>query len=860
MYDWLSGALEGQSSVITANRRLARVLREEHARAQLAQGKVAWESPRILSWPDWLETQFREAAGQAELPTRINAYHSRLLWERCLKKEIGDDAAGLANLVRLSRDALQRLADWQVSIREVARSAQSADQRMFAAAAGRYLGILEREHWVDDAGLVGVVLGQLEAGRIEAAGRFVFAGFDRERPALAAAKAALGAARCAVERAPEQRSGASVTVRTFESGDAELRGAGAWAREVLRGDPAARIAIVVSGLEREAARSTDLVREGFVPGWQVGPASLRDAVNVSYGKRLVDYPVVSIALLALRWILRDLPASDVGHLLRSPLLGSLATAGRSRLELLLRQAPDRAWSPSMVTGLLRGADKAPDAAEWLERTGALALRRRGLPPSNSPANWAIYVDEALRAYGWPGEQGLDSRDFQVVNRWRDLLNDLARMDLVAPRMSFEQALRQLEVMAADILFQPESEGARVQVLGALEAAGSEFDAICITGLTAANWPPPSSPSPLLSRRLQEQHGMPDAVPDDTVAHSERLLAQLSGAAGQVRCTFPLADDDAEQMPSAWLGRFGEATADTGSDPGRYAAGLVGQSSPAVVPDRVPPIGPGEKLSGGAGTLQRQLNDPVAAFATSRLRAWPLQPQASGVPALLRGNLVHDALYQLYFSRPDRDTLATWSGGDLDTRLAEALQFAFSPRERQIDDVLRQLFAIERNRVESLLRQLLALDQARDEFRVEEVELKLAFELAGVRLSLRVDRVDRLPDGTVAILDYKTGAGKKFLVKGEPREIQLVAYACAIAYPVGALALVNVDTREVGFNGAGTGFSGTDDWAESLEQWKRMVREACEDIARGDVRMNRRQGMADARPLALLTRFVELRND
>ena len=314
------------------------------------------------------------------------------------------------------------------------------------------------------------------------------------------------------------------------------------------------------------------------------------------------------------------------------------------------------------------------------------------------------------------------------------------------------------------------------------------------------------------------------------------------------------------MPSAWLGRFGEVTGGAGSDPGRYADGLVGRNIPAVAPDRVPPIGPGEKLSGGAGTLQRQLNDPVAAFATSRLRAWPLQPQASGIPALLRGNLLHDALYQLYFSRPDRDALAKWTGGDLDARLAEALQFAFSRRERQIDDVLRQLFAIERKRVESLLRQFLALDQARDQFRVEEVELKLAFEMAGVKLSLRVDRVDRLADGTVAILDYKTGAGKKFLVKGEPREIQLVAYACAIADPVGALALVNVDTREVGFNGAGAGFSATDDWAESLERWKGMVREACEDLARGDVRMNRRQAMADARPLALLTRFADLRND
>jgi hypothetical protein len=131
----------------------------------------------------------------------------------------------------------------------------------------------------------------------------------------------------------------------------------------------------------------------------------------------------------------------------------------------------------------------------------------------------------------------------------------------------------------------------------------------------------------------------------------------------------------------------------------------------------------------------------------------------------------------------------------------------------------------------------------------------------VRLKLRVDRIDQMGDGRVAVLDYKTGAEKKFLTsKGQPREIQLVAYACALDEPVAALALVNVDSRTMGFNGAGAGYSDPEKWPDQLAEWSGLVRSACRELSHGDVRLDSTQTVLDARPLNLLTRFTELRND
>ena len=54
MYEWLSDALQGPATVITANRRLARVLQQEYARRQVELEIDAWETPAILAWQDWL--------------------------------------------------------------------------------------------------------------------------------------------------------------------------------------------------------------------------------------------------------------------------------------------------------------------------------------------------------------------------------------------------------------------------------------------------------------------------------------------------------------------------------------------------------------------------------------------------------------------------------------------------------------------------------------------------------------------------------------------------------------------------------------------------------------------------------------
>jgi ATP-dependent helicase/nuclease subunit B len=859
MYGWLPEVCDETAQVVTASRRLARLLTAEYNARQVASGKAAWLTPVILAWPDWQSRLFA-SAGHERLPARLNAHQCRVLWEQILRQVIDDPLVNIANLTRHARDAWQRLHEWRVPFDDCVAAASSRDQRLFAAAASRYRARLAAENWIDEALLGGTVTAAVEVGTLQTPEHIWLAGFDRLTPEADALIAALRERGTHIEQAPAGTSTNEVRVLACEDPDAELRTAGAWARSQLDDSPEGRIGIVVSGLEQDADRAGRLVREGFVPGWQYAPGRQREAANVSFGRRLQDYPAVEIALLLLRWTHSAIGGRDLSLLLRSPFLGLADTDGRARLELELRRIPDREWSPELLLRALGDAAQPGDAADWLARLTRLAEISRSGRQGTSPSEWAAVIDALLDDFGWPGAAPLASADFQLVNRWRDLLNDLARLELVMPQMTLGHAVGQLRAMAADTVFQPEREGAVIEVLGPLEAAGMEFERLWIAGLTASQWPPPGRPMALISRRLQRHYGMPDADPDDTAAYAKRVIDRLLGSAGSCVGSYPCRSGDAIETRTALLGYMAESSAP--EDPGWHARQLCDRvATGTLYSDPVPPVSPDESLAAGAAVVQWQMTEPFSAFALGRLGVSTLRPIVPGLAPILRGNLIHAAAFHLYSDRPSQAEIRGWLDEDIDHRISAAVKRAFPRYERHADGVLKELFTLERQRVAQLLRELVDVDVQRDRFSVRDVELSTEIDMEGVRLRLRIDRIDRFDDGAVAILDYKTGGRRKFLDgSGEPADAQLLVYAIAVEEPVAALGFYNIDSRETALDASGRDAMGADDWQRALERWKQAVAAAAGEFAAGDVRIRFWQTLRDARTLNILSRFGEIRRD
>ncbi len=873
MYAWLAEALEGiprpaqpaditepqrgegnSCLVVTANLRLARTLKESFGAQQVRNGVAAWKTPQIHAWGHWIQTLLESADADQELPSRLNKQQSRVLWDRCIQQEVDESVVNVASLGRLARDAWVRMNEWNLEPDVCANAAQGQDQRIFARAMQRYCAELRNHDWIDAESLPSLLCRLITQDKIITPQRLTLSGFDRITPQVRAVLDALQASGTQIDTREPGPICKNFLYRC-DNPDAELRAAGAWAARELASDPALRIAVVVSNLDSGAAYSGRLLREGFVPGWQYGGRTRAAAVNVSYGRKLADYPAIQTALLALRWLVGDLTGAEISLLLRSPFVGAGPAHGRSRLELLLRDLPDRHWNPDRLLGALRGCDDSADAEDWVMRMGKLNERRTAMSGRARPSTWARLVDDVLTDLNWPGDDALNSVDFQLVNRWRDLLNEFAQVELVAPQMSAAGAVARITAIASDTLFQAETEGAVIHVLGPLEAAGMEFDRLWVAGLSADDWPPQGRPSPLLSRELQLQHAMPDSDPRDTANYARRVLNRLRASADVCHLSYASTAADHEQLPTALLADLSESTAPP--DPGWHAQDLLHRVAMQEIADSAPALLADEVIRGGAATINKQLSEPFSAFAFGRLEVTRMQSFTAGIAPNVRGNLVHAALSNLYAHRPAQKDIQAWDATKTSQRIEQAIDKAFARHERFADRVLRQLFKLERQRTASLLQGVVELDCERDAFRVDTVERSIAGSIGPMTISLRCDRIDELQNSDIVILDYKTGAAKKFLTSGEPNDMQLVVYACITDRQVAGLGLFNVDSKWTGIDGAGPALKDIDGWQSALDGWKDEVRGAAKNIARGDVRINAAQSNGDARPLNLLSRFSEL---
>lgn len=857
-YSWLGEILaRNDIHLVTANRRLARTLRLAHADQQLARGTEAWRSPPIYALPDWFALLLDKVDHIERRPLLLTGQQSRVIWEQSLRDELDDPFVNYSNLSRQCRDTWQRLQDWCVPLKDCESAARSHDQKTFVRAALRYQRQLNDHGWTDTARLPGHLAELICEGRLAVPGCLMLVGFDRRTPRQESVLAALVAAGTEVLPDVALRSGTTV-LRVFDNSDAELRAAGNWARQELTANPTQKIGIVVPGLEQAASRSARLVREGLVPGWQHSGLSVSAAVNLSYGRRLASFPAIHAALLLLRWCFGELRSTEVSVLLRSPTLGLSPIDGRSRLELHLRDMPDRQWSRELLVSALRMCDQTTDSEDWLERLERIASLLRETNPKLRPSAWAALFDRILSTFNWPGAAALGSADFQLDNRWRSLLNEFAELEQVVAELPGIEAVARLTSLAGETVFQPEAEGAVVDVLGPLEAAGMEFDRLWMSGATASDWPPPSRPVPMLARSLQIEYGMPDSTPGDTAEYARRVLARLKGSAGECVFSYPAFTDDAEQLPSSLLGLSNSSNSEP--DPGWYAARYAGAFDICAWQDRVPAMRPDELLAGGATSIELQASDPFAAFAVGRLGIRWMAPFTPGIPASLRGSLIHGALFHFYRDRPDHEQLGSWTGKQVGARVSAALNAAFAAQERLADPLLKQLLLLERSRTALLLENVLEVDRERSDFRIARLEEAFETSIASVRLRIRIDRIDQTRNDSFIVLDYKTGTQQKLLVHGEPKRRQLIVYSIALGAGVGALGLFNVDRRQTQIDGVGPAFGNrddTDDWDSTLQRWQEEVLVLGREIARGDVRLNIKQGPKDARAFSLLSRYAEL---
>jgi len=828
-----------RSTFVVANSLAAEQWEMHLAGAEIGAGAAAWATPPVATYAAWLDGLWGGHCGDRGEPLTVG--QSAALWRRVVAESKESGALiGQAGAAEWAADAWALLHRWQLDPAEQRAYSDQLDYRAFLSWCRGYRERVAAHGWTDRAELEATLAARTLAG----ADDVIAADLGEPFPARTVLFAQLQAHGRTVSATTAPAVEATRRAAKLADAADELRAAFAWAHRLLAERPRARIAIVVP----DAARRHDEIERLLAA---MGSPSL--PIGWGEGRTLAAEPVIGAALDALTLLAAHAPYATFGRWLRSPFFAAAAPERFARAKLDRRLRMDLITQLPFATAYRCGLkERLENEAPLSAAAIAAALATLGDLRRAVPNRWAYVFTRVLAAIGWQPPAARTA-----LLGWQSSLDELARLTPILGDVALDVALAELE----RILARPGPTVlplSGIHVLRRIDDVGPGYAGVWVAGFTDAAWPEAPHGNPLLPLSVQREHAMPFCSPRDAEERSARAFSRLLQRARELVVSWPARLYDYETEPSpairdwpllgpADLDGFAEAR-----PPVRVARETVTDPAPPLV---------GAHLPGGTGALGRQARCPLRAFCQDRLGAREIESLRFGFSPRLRGIATHRAAELLLADLPTQAALAARAAA-----IGASVEHALARSFGRTRAVLAELFALEAEQLERVLLALLRQETARAPFRVLAVEQRSELTLGRWTMSGRVDRIDELADGGLAIVDYKTGEGATSSDWFAPRlrDAQVPLYATQATGRVDAAVVARLApsaTTYSGFWRSGV-FPGRPnklartEAEDQLAVWRAQLVELAAELAAGDTRIFLSNSGDAEKVYAPLTRIFE----
>jgi ATP-dependent helicase/nuclease subunit B len=542
--------------------------------------------------------------------------------------------------------------------------------------------------------------------------------------------------------------------RDLETADRSL--AGVEAVEVATpGDEAQAIAIALREALETPERTAALVTPDRALATRVA-AHLRRwgiAADDSAGQPLSQLPPGTLLIALAEAAAEQFAPVTLLTLLKHPLV--MRGAGRlgwleqvRRFDLLLR-GPRPPAGLAGIDALLAERDRGEDrqyrlraeVRDWWPQARALLapLEAAFDRPGGLGALFGALRDGAsalTQEQVWAGHQG---------HAAADLFGEIDAAAPEGPRDPDGRALPALlqRILDAVAIRPPQGGHPRIAIFGLLESRLQQADLMILSGLNEGTWPALPAPDPWLAPRIRQELGLPGL--ERRIGLSAHDFASGLGAP-KVLITRARRDASAPAIASRFWLRLKAMSGPQWKESGRYGALARALDNPgAHRPASRPAPRPAAALRPqriAVTDLDRLKADPYAFYARKILGLSVLDQVDADPSAAWRGTAVHHILQKW----------AEEDGGDpakLEQRARALLAGA------DAHPLMRALWQPRLLEAISWIAAEIAADTLAGR-RIALVETAGMVQVAGVDLRGTADRIDRLPDGTLGIIDYKTG--------------------------------------------------------------------------------------------------------
>lgn len=855
-----------QSLIITASRRQSRYLHDEYATQQIAQGRDVWPSLKVMPWNAFIHYCWELAQESGlDMPIRLSSNQGRHLWHQMVaKSEVVEPLLNRKQTQNLSFDAWRVCQQWQID--EVEAMPGDQDQESFTEWFSIFTKNLNRHGWIEAHQQANYLAKTLSSFAEQLPKTIITYGFQQPTPQQTTLIELLKTSKDVVDWELEESTDQKhVELCSLPDPSQELIAAVRWAKRKLIGDSKQTIAIVVPELEQKKSYIERLIyREFYAGDLAEGKELTQPLHDFSIDESLLKQPLVAVVTDWFALSHQSLNKKQLQHLLLSPYLyneqGLYWQA--TQFELIIRKSTKAYYSIDDLLKLSRHHQvKLPWLTfidEWCKENTAELSRKKDFK-----SHIAVVLNLLAKVH-WTGYHSISSREYQIQQSFIEAIKSAQKLQKVlAEKITFAKALSLLKEHLEQHTFHQQQPKAPLQIMGVLEAIGITFDAVWLVGATDQVLPQKATPNPFISKAIHRKFDLPGSSHNREVQYAHSLIQSLL-ANPELVISFAEYDGEQEQMISPLLKTL---LPNHSVDKQKLESQLPAEITEWPTSDALEyytdnkglAVGEHYAVKGGTGLLRMQAASPFDAYLRYRLELQAFEEDGLGVSFMDRGNLFHKAMQIIWTRLETQSALLELSDDALEGLVKQTTQFVLGEAAKHIYLLQNTAFMdMEAKRLEALVTESLELDKKREPFTVIGTEVPREVELAGLKFRIIIDRIDKLSDGRLLIIDYKTGQPTLMSLLRDPiAEPQLLLYAISeqtVAQDSGSsnggelkevAGIVFMQAhlkacKYIGITSENDMLDGvkalhdikanpySDDFAEAIKEWKQIL----EDIAEG----------------------------
>ena len=844
---------------LTVNARLARWLLLEHDEQKRKAGENAWQTPPILPLSSWLRNVWLASWPEKYLLSELQC---EKIWEEIINQDSARlDLLHLQGVASQTSKAFSLLHEYRLP-RDKKLYEQTDESKAFLRWIRKFESRLSSA--LAPCMLMDAVRNSMQEGEILIPHSLRIRGFEEQSPQLKYFLNFLREKGTRVDflspvpspeilaQRMEKLNDKNVNVEEYENRQGEAEACACWVRSIFQ--PGKRIGIVVPELEKYRTLLKRELAAELVPETIFSLDEEDLPFNISLAPPLSQEPMIKLALNLLSVKTSNVPVSTFLSIIQSPFFGFAFPPTREISDLERNLRKKRVLSiPLDRFHSICGS--VPQVDQLVESLKSWTLNNSKLMPEK----WAKELSDFLKTTGWPGKvapgtnkQSVLSKRHQGFEAWKDCLNQLCSLNQILGPINRLEVLNHLTHITRSKPFQSKTPEHSIQVIGLLESSGMQFDYLWVMGCHHEALPAHPEPNPFIPYEIRNKYSIPRSNPQRELKFTEQSLTRLLMAAPDVHFSYPLHEGDMDLEMSPLLKRFPQDKkapylSNRIKDQVRAMNQLEKFTEPAFlqVTDSEKNQYGTQGISSGYALLKDQVDCPFRAFARHRLNSQRTPVAEIDFDNLDRGNLIHKALELFWDKTRNRKNLSNLSHGILEKRIEECVQEALKLcSQRTTGQTQFNKLEIERN-VRLIHDWLLNIERERPDFQVLHNEEDVSINLCGIKLSLRIDRIDEIPGKGLLLIDYKTGREAKpaewFAEK--IRAPQLPLYATAQP-PVG-LAYGHLTLGKPEFKGTAdlplgklknydfAKDTGCSTWKELLSYWKNNLNRVADEFLQGN---------------------------